>query len=282
MLFLDNIYIYIYKCLVLCESTKKTQCYLQTIMAVCFFERLLFSCLVLVVVCAKAELGNTVGCIEREREALLRFKHGLVDDYGILSSWDTRDCCQWKGVRCSNQSGHIILLHLPAPWFENTSFTSSYYQSLRGEISPSLLELEHLTHLDLNCNDFERSPIPSFVASLSKIQYLNLSYANFTGRLPSQLGNLSNLLSLDLSSNDFEGRPIPPFLASLTKIQHLSLSYANFTGRLPSHFGNLSNLLSLDLSYNYDLNCGNLEWLSHLSSLRHLDLKYVNLSKAIH
>ncbi|XP_059589766.1 receptor-like protein 49 [Vitis vinifera] len=251
-------------------------------MAMRSFECLLFSFLVLVVVCAKAGLGTTVGCVERERQALLRFKHGLVDDYGILSSWDTRDCCQWRGVRCSNQSGHIVMLHLPAP---PTEFEDEYvhkFQSLRGEISPSLLELEHLTHLDLSCNDFERSHIPPFVASLSKIQYLNLSYANFTGRLPSQLGNLSNLLSLDLSSNDFEGRPIPPFLASLTKIQHLSLSYANFTGRLPSHFGNLSNLLSLDLSYNYDLNCGNLEWLSHLSSLRHLDLKYVNLSKAIH
>ncbi|CBI26551.3 unnamed protein product, partial [Vitis vinifera] len=122
------------------------------------------------------------------------------------------------------------MLHLPAPPIE----FEDEYKSLRGEISPSLLELEHLTHLDLNCNDFERSPIPSFVASLSKIQYLNLSYANFIGRLPSQLGNLSNLLSLDLSGNDFEGRPIPPFLASLTKIQHLSLSYANFTGHLPT------------------------------------------------
>ncbi|KAL6320104.1 hypothetical protein AAG906_004613 [Vitis piasezkii] len=210
-----------------------------------------FSFLVLVVVCAKAGLGTTVGCVEREREALLRFKHGLVDDYGILSSWDTRDCCQWRGVRCSNQSGHIVMLHLPAP---PTEFEDEYkslrgedeYKSLRGEISPSLLELEHLTHLDLSCNDFERSPIPPFIASLSKIQYLNLSYANFTGRLPSQLGNLSNLLSLDLSDNDFEG----------------------------SQLGNLSNLLSLDIGGNYHLHSENLDWLSYLSSLRHLDLHY--------
>ncbi|KAJ9678532.1 hypothetical protein PVL29_020655 [Vitis rotundifolia] len=244
----------------------------------CSFERLLFSYLVFVVVCAKAGLGTTVGCVERERQALLRFKHGLVDDHGILSSWDTRDCCQWRGVRCSNQSGHIIMLQLPAPSIEYLY----EYQSLRGEISPSLLELEHLTHLDLSCNDFERSPIPPFLASLHKIQYLNLSDANFTGRLPSQLGNLSNLLSLDLSYNDFEGRPIPPFLASLTKIQHLSLSDANFTGRLPSQLRNLSNLLSLYLSLNFNLHYGNLEWLSHLTSLRHLDLNSVNLSKAIH
>ncbi|KAJ9703207.1 hypothetical protein PVL29_004834 [Vitis rotundifolia] len=204
-------------------------------MALCFFEHLLVSFLVLVVVCAKVGHGTIVGCVERERQALLRFKHGLVDDYGILSSWDSRDCCQWRGVQCSNQSGHIILLHLPAPWSEYTY----HYQSLKGEISPSLLELEHLTHLDLSCNDFERRPIPPFLASLTKIQYLNLSDANFIGRLPSQLGNLSNLLSLDLSYNYFEWGPIPPFLASLTKIQHLNLSYANFIGRLPSQLENL-------------------------------------------
>ncbi|RVW41708.1 LRR receptor-like serine/threonine-protein kinase EFR [Vitis vinifera] len=252
-------------------------------MAMRSFECLLFSFLVLVVVCAKVGLGTTMGCVERERQALLRFKHGLVDDYGILSSWDTRDCCQWRGVRCSNQSGHIVMLHLPAP---PTEFEDEYkflrgedeYKSLRGEISPSLLELEHLTHLDLSCNDFERSPIPSFLASLSKIQYLNLSQANFTGRLPSQLGNLSNLLSLDLSYNDFEGRPIPPFLASLPKIQHLSLFYANFTGRLPSQLGNLSILLSLDLGYNDFEGRPIPPFLASLSKIQHLSLSYANFT----
>ncbi|KAL6320262.1 hypothetical protein AAG906_005339 [Vitis piasezkii] len=187
------------------------------------------------------------------------------------------------------------MLHLPRP---PTEFEDEYkflrgedeYKSLRGEISPSTCLRVPYLHL----------------LFLSKIQYLNLSYANFIGRLPNQLGNLSNLLSLDLGGNDFEGgpylhslllspksntsvslmpiswaRPIPPFLASLPKIQHFILFDANFLDILPP-FQNLSNLLSLDLSYNYDLNCGNLEWLSHLSSLRHLELNSVNLSKAIH
>ena len=142
------------------------------------FQHLL-SFLMLLLLCAKPGLGNLTGCIERERQALLHFKRGLVDDYGLLSSWgdehDKRDCCQWRGVQCSNQSGHIIMLHLQAPWSENTW----EYQSLRGEISPSLLELDHLTHLDLSCNDFEESRIPPFLGFLSRMQYLKLFPLNW-------------------------------------------------------------------------------------------------------
>ena len=88
-----------------------------------------------------------VGCIEREREALLHFKQGVVYDYyGVLSSWgngeDKRDCCKWEGVECNNQTGHVIMLDL-----------SNYY--LDGKIGPSLGELKHLKHLNLSYNDFK-------------------------------------------------------------------------------------------------------------------------------
>ncbi|GKV51220.1 hypothetical protein SLEP1_g57889 [Rubroshorea leprosula] len=45
---------------------------------------------------------HEVWCIERERQVLLAFKQGLVDNYGVLSSWGSeeqkRDCCKWRGV----------------------------------------------------------------------------------------------------------------------------------------------------------------------------------------
>ncbi|GMY36124.1 receptor like protein 30 [Fagus crenata] len=59
--------------------------------------------------------GN-MWCVERERQALLEFKKGVIDDYDMLSSWGSeyamRNCCSWEGVQCSNQTGHVLELHL--------------------------------------------------------------------------------------------------------------------------------------------------------------------------
>ena len=58
---------------------------------------------------------NNVTCIKSEREALLRFKAGVNDTPGKLSSWVGEDCCQWKGVECDNESGHVTKLNLSNP-----------------------------------------------------------------------------------------------------------------------------------------------------------------------
>ncbi|KAL6311390.1 hypothetical protein AAG906_025812 [Vitis piasezkii] len=276
------------------------------------FQHLL-SFLMLLLLCAKPGLGNVTGCIERERQALLHFKRRLVDDYGLLSSWgdehDNRNCCNWRGVQCSNQSGHVIMLHLQAP----PSEYAYEYQSLRGEISPSLLELEHLTHLDLSCNDFEGRHIPPFLGSLSRMQYLNLSRANFTQTVPTQLGNLSNLLSLDLSLNYYLNSGNLEWLSRLSSLRHLDLSSVNLSeaihwsqaiNKLPSlihlvlddcflpptppltipslsHGNSSVPLVFLDLSGN-DLTSSIYPWLLNFSTtLLHLDLSLCLLNDSI-
>ncbi|KAL6293940.1 hypothetical protein ACE6H2_002082 [Prunus campanulata] len=57
-----------------------------------------------------------IGCSEREMQALLAFKQGLVDDDNRLLSWgrevQNKDCCQWNGVYCSNHTGDVVKLDL--------------------------------------------------------------------------------------------------------------------------------------------------------------------------
>ncbi|XP_057470535.1 receptor-like protein EIX2 [Actinidia eriantha] len=160
-----------------------------------------------------------IRCMEREKQALLQFKEDVVDNRGALSSWgseeDKRDCCKWRGVRCNNRTGHVTKIDLQTSVFS-------------GMISPSLLELRHLKYLNLGLNNLGGgNQIPVFIASFSRLQYLDLSYNSFHGPIPHQLGNLSNLRYLDLSSNyELDGGNIE-WLSHLSLLRHLDLSVVN-------------------------------------------------------
>ncbi|XP_066383112.1 receptor-like protein EIX2 [Miscanthus floridulus] len=153
-------------------------------------------------------------CVASECEALISFKKSFVDPNGLLSSWRGEDCCGWKGVRCDNQTGHVIKLDLRGP----EDFTEEFKR--RGQIMNSTIiaALPHLRYLDLSFNDFNYSinePL-SFLGALNNLRYLNLSSADYSGSIPWQLGNLSRLQHLDLSS-------FPDvYVSDLTWLPHLS------------------------------------------------------------
>ena len=166
-----------------------------------------------------------VRCIERERQALLEFKKGLVDDYDMLSSWGSQDqkknCCKWKGVHCSKHTGHVLELDLRGD--------SEKTQPLRGKLSSSLLELHHLSSLDLSYNDFNMSQIPEFLGSFNNLKHLYLLEAEFGGTIPYELGNLSHLESIDLSANNFNNVANLQWLSHLSSLKELVLNSINLS-----------------------------------------------------
>ncbi|XP_031399685.1 receptor-like protein EIX2 isoform X2 [Punica granatum] len=255
--------------------------------------------------CAAAFANAT--CIETERDALLEFKRGLIDNSNLLSSWVGDDCCSWKGVRCSEQTGRVLKLDLRSPCVVSTYFYDEPFDpvlehgncSLTGHIHPSLIELQHLNYLDLSWNNFSYTKIPEFLGSLSNLVYLNLSNSFFAGDIPLHLGNLSNLQYLDLNSFNDQTVSNLKWLSGLPSLKHLDLSgisVRNAQGWLQSmsmlsslqFLGlalcglpnvdpaalqvNVSTSLEfLDLSRN-DLGSVIPNWLLNLSSIRHLYL----------
>ncbi|KAL5130981.1 Receptor-like protein EIX2 [Glycine soja] len=222
-------------------------------------------------------------CIQTETEALLQFKAALLDPYGMLSSWTTADCCRWEGIRCSNLTGHVLMLHLPGQFHYSYAFNSITVASLRymrGEIHKSLMELQQLKYLNLSWNDFRGRGIPEFLGSLSNLRYLDLSCSQFGGKIPTQFGSLSHLKYLDLAGNFYLEGSIPRQLGNLSQLQYLDLGGNQFEGKIPSQIGSLSQLQHLDLGDN-SLEGNIPSQIGNLSQLQLLNLRFNSLEGSI-
>ncbi|CAI0546277.1 unnamed protein product [Linum tenue] len=256
------------------------------------------------------------GCLRQERTALLAFKQGLVDPSARLSSWGGNNCCSWRGIECDNKTGNVMRLDLRnsfpinlEPYSMTTEQLDAYKLScLGGQLNSSLLQLDHLTHLDLSLNDFEGLQIPEFLGEFKHLRYLNLSYASFAGLVPPHLGNLSTLHYLDIYADSGMEIENPSWLSGLSSLKHLNLGFVTIhssdakwlhaVNMIPSllelychgcelqdmavtlPFVNFSSLSVLDLSQNL-FNSSFPEWLSTLTSLTRLDLSTNSFSGSI-
>lgn len=57
------------------------------------------------------------GCLERERYALLKLKHGFFNNRKHLQDWvddenSYSDCSQWARVECNTTTGRVISVDL--------------------------------------------------------------------------------------------------------------------------------------------------------------------------
>ncbi|PNT00042.1 hypothetical protein POPTR_015G024600v4 [Populus trichocarpa] len=228
--------------------------------------------------------GGEIGCIERERQALLKFKEDIIDEDGVLSSWggeeEKRDCCKWRGVGCDNITGHVTSLNLhSSPLYEH------HFTPLTGKVSNSLLELQHLNYLDLSLNNLDES-IMDFIGSLSSLRYLNLSYNLFTVTIPYHLKNLSRLQSLDLSYSFDASVENLGWLSHLSSLEHLDLSGSDLS-KVNDWLQVVTNLPRLkDLRLNQcsltDIIPSPLSFMNSSKFLAVLHLSNNNLSSAIY
>lgn len=193
-----------------------------------------------------------------DTQTLLDFKASVLDPHGLLSSWNSSNCCNspassaWAGVSCfqgrvyrlilvsSNLSGPLLPLSL----LSQLRVLVLVDNALHGPL-PDLSNWRLLWLLNLSQNQLSGTLPDSLSSSLPRLWRLDLSHNNFHGSLPPSLNNFTRLLTLSLHHNLLQG-PIP--LLSLPSLTDLSLQHNNLSGSIPPL--QLGNLTIFDVSDN--------------------------------
>uniref|UniRef100_A0A0D3HN52 non-specific serine/threonine protein kinase n=1 Tax=Oryza barthii TaxID=65489 RepID=A0A0D3HN52_9ORYZ len=242
-------------------------------------------------------------CVPHERDALLAFKEGVVGDpAGRLASWRPREDCfrHWRGVRCSNLTGHVLKLHLHNTDGGEAAMSGKYSGQLAssGEHDSILrvlglggcsltsanqslphLNLTNLEELDLSYNYLD-SIESCWFWNLTSLKKLNLDAIGLHGLFPNVLGDMVSLQVLVLSSNEMTMKTTNLTTLCNLRILQLGESYS---------YGNISELIESlpqcafsklqELSLRGNQFTGILpNWLGQLTSLVILDLSMNNIT----
>jgi hypothetical protein len=141
--------------------------------------------------------------------------------------------------------------------------------------------------LSLASNQLNGS-IPSWIKSLTKLFYLDISNNSLTGEIPTELMDMAMLKSekteAHLDPGVFElpvyATPSLQYRVPIALRKVLDLSHNKFTGEIPFEIGQLKALLALNLSFN-QLKGQIPESICNLTDLQMLDLSSNDLTGAI-
>ncbi|ESR40790.1 hypothetical protein KPL70_020990 [Citrus sinensis] len=245
-------------------------------------------------------------CQSDQKSLSIQMKNSFIFDVDStppakMSQWsESTDCCDWNGVDC-DEAGHVIGLDLSAEPILIGSL----------ENASGLFSLQYLQSLNLGFTLFYGFPMPSRLANLTNLTYLNLSHCGFTGEIPTEISSLSRLVTLDLSGREpisgFSWRlEIPNFnffqnltelrelyldnvdlsglgtewckaLSFLPNLQVLDLSRSLLSGPINHHLVNLRSLSVIRLRDNHAVSCQVPEFVANLLNLTTLDLSQCDL-----
>ncbi len=177
-----------------------------------------------------------VGEVSTDRASLVHF-YNVTDgpNWQNNTNWLTdQPLEQWHGIDVDS-TGRVTEIWL-------------LRNSLRGHIPTSLASMSHLKFLNLTGNKLS-GQIPAALSSLSRLEFLRLANNELSGEIPTEFGNLTSLKRFDLSINELSGG-IPSSLGELSDLVTIDLQINQLTGAIPSTLGNLTNLAYLRLGGN--------------------------------
>lgn len=185
---------------------------------------------ILVLLCfAMISGGRAWDCSAADKQVLLNFKNGFVDNVGVFSTWQSNstNCCTWEGVSCRESDGAVIELAIVGSSGSNQQpYRDTSYSG--GTVGAGLIALTHL-------------------------QKLKIQWVLFNGGIPSQWGDFSDNLIWITVNNANLRNDIPSNLANINKLQRLDLKSNHLTGSIPSTFCSHQHINYIDVSYN-DMN----------------------------
>ncbi|KAD5508848.1 hypothetical protein E3N88_16551 [Mikania micrantha] len=216
-------------------------------------------------------------CINKERDALLDFKSYIHQDpYGFFSTWtvedeeaSTGDCCEWFGVTCNTQTGHVTSLSLTEGNIEGKinvlgnltglqALSLSYIGNCKNENQDWLSRLSQLNHLRMDGISLAKeNNWVNTILRLQKLSYLSLCECDLSRVMhPYSYSSInsssspSSIVSLYLTKNNLNSSMyqwLSPFASN--RLVNLDLSHNKFNG-IPKYLGNLCSLIYANFDNN--------------------------------